>query len=85
MPLFDVKNIETDEVTDFYGSFSALQEYLKENPSLRQAFIAYNPGNLDAANYGNVATKLQPTDAFKQRMRHISKTHKMDNSQNYSW
>lgn len=43
MPLYSIHNIETGEPEDdFWGSWDALQEYLKENPHLSQTPTAPN-------------------------------------------
>lgn len=85
MPMFDVIHEETKEITEFWGSYAALQEHLKANPGTRQHYSVCNPGKLDAANYGNVATRQVPTDAFKKRLNQINKFHKVDTTNNMSY
>ena len=83
MIFYDIINVKTQEVKEHYGSFDSLQEFLTDNPEWRQHFV----GGLvtDAVNHGNVATRQHPTEEFKARIRHISKTHKMSNENNMVW
>lgn len=41
MPLYSIHNVETGEPEeDFWGSYSSLQEFLKDNPHLAQTITA---------------------------------------------
>lgn len=85
MALFDIIHKETEEVKEFWGSYDSLQEHLKLNPEYSRHYSFTNPGKLDAANYGNVSARKQPTDGFKKRLNQINKFHKVDTTNNMSW
>lgn len=44
MPLYDFENIETGEITTEMISISGKEQFLKDNPNLKQV-ILYNPTN----------------------------------------
>ena len=42
MPTYDFKNIETDEVTEYFMSHTKLEEFKKTNPQLQQVISSPN-------------------------------------------
>jgi hypothetical protein len=40
MPTYDFKNIETDEVTEYFMSYTHLEEFKEANPNLQQMISA---------------------------------------------
>ena len=52
MPLYDVKNTKTNEVTEVMMSYDRLQEYLKDNPNMVHEMHLGKTRNADAERKG---------------------------------
>ena len=51
MPVYSMKNIETDEVFEVTMSNAAREAYLIENPQIKQVFLKF-PGYVDPVTVG---------------------------------
>ena len=67
-----MKNTETGEVSEFFGSWSAYQEHLSENPQLQTVIGA--PRIVSGTGSVTENTSKIP-DGFKDKLREIKKKH----------
>jgi hypothetical protein len=71
MPIYSIKNIETDEVFEVNMKFSDLEKYLSDNPSHKQIFTRF-PGTADPIRMGI----RKPDDGFRDVLRNVQHHHK---------
>lgn len=66
MPAYDFKNIETNEVKEYWMKISELDEFKKNNPLLEQIHIAtFEIG--DTVRMG----MRKPDQSFRELLKHI--------------
>jgi hypothetical protein len=73
MPTYNLENTETGEFTTEFMSWSALENYLAENPHIRQVLSA--PPIVS----GVVSSKNKPDSGFRDILKTISKRHPRSN------
>lgn len=71
MPIYSVKNTDTDEIFEVNMKFSEFENFLQENSNYIQAFIKF-PASGDAVRMG----KRKPDDNFRDVLRDVSHHHR---------
>ena len=71
MPIYSIKNNETDEIFEMNVKFSELEAYLSDNPTHKQVFTRF-PGVVDPTRAG----KKKPDDGFRDVLREVKSHHK---------
>ena len=77
MPTYDFKNEETGETFEKIMSISAKEEYLKENPHIKQ-ILGVNPFVYDMNLKPPSDFQKYIVDSIQQRNPHASKSRKYD-------
>lgn len=71
MPIYSMKNLETQEEFEINLKYSDLEQYLKDNPDIKQIFTKF-PGMVDPVRIG-----VRKTDeGFKDALREVRAHHK---------
>lgn len=71
MPIYSMKNLDTQEEFEINLKYSDLEQYLKENPNITQIFNKF-PGMVDPVRIG-----VRKTDeGFKDALREVKNHHK---------
>lgn len=71
MPIYSMKNIETEEIFEVNMKYSELEAYLKENQNITQVFTKF-PGVCDPVRMG----KVKVDDGFKDVLNKAKSAHK---------
>ena len=74
MPIYSMRDKETQEEFEVTLKFSELDTYLSENPHLQQTFNKF-PGIGDSIRLG----VRKPDDGFRDVLRTVRHHHKKDN------
>ena len=71
MPVYSMKNIETDDVFEVNLKYSDLEQYLIDNKEIKQIFTRF-PGTVDPVNVG-----VRKTDeGFRDALREVKSAHR---------
>lgn len=73
MPVYSIKNVDTDEIFEVNMKFAELEAYLSNNPNHKQVFVKF-PGTADPSRLG----LHKPDDGFRDVLRTIRSHHKKD-------
>lgn len=76
MPMYTFKNTENGEVHDKMMKIADLDGYLRDNPSLQ---VIIRPVNF----IYDAGTNIKVDDGFRDRMKEIKKTYKINNIPDY--
>ena len=71
MPIYSIKNTETDQVFEVSLKFADLECYLSENPTYKQVFTKF-PGVADPTRVG----VKRPDDGFRDVLKEVKSHHK---------
>lgn len=71
MPIYSMKNKDTNEIFELNIKYSELEIYLKENPNIQQIFNKF-PATGDPVRLG----KVRPDDGFKDVLKKAKGAHK---------
>lgn len=69
MPLYVFRNTETNEIFDKLCSWSAREEYLKENPTIEPVI------SMPMINYRGVGDEVKSSEGFNEVMSKIGEAH----------
>jgi hypothetical protein len=70
MPLYSIKNVETDEIFEINIPYSGLEQYFSDNPTHKQIFNKF-PNMGDPLRLGRVKVD----DGFKDVLNKAKKAH----------
>lgn len=73
MPIYSIMNSDTDEVFEVNMKFTELEQYLNDNPILKQVFTRF-PALGDSVRLGI----RKPDDGFRDVLRTVKHHHKKD-------
>lgn len=73
MPIYSMRNNQTQEEFEVTLKYSELENYLKENPHINQIFTKF-PGTGDSVRLGI----RKPDDNFRDVLRNVRHHHKKD-------
>lgn len=73
MPVYSIRDEETKEEFEVTLKYSELQEFLSENPNMKQIFKKF-PGIGDSIRLG----VRKPDDGFRDVLRNVRHHHKKD-------
>jgi len=73
MPIYSMQNKETQEEFEVTLRYSELEEYLKDNPNIKQIFTKF-PAMGDSVRLG----LRKPDDGFRDVLRNVQHHHKKD-------
>lgn len=71
MPIYSMRNNDTQEEFEVTLKYSELEQYLKDNPNIQQIFNRF-PGTADPVRLG----LRKPDDGFRDALRHVKANHK---------
>lgn len=71
MPVYSIKNTETDQVFEVSLKFAELDDYLSENPTYKQVFTKF-PGVADPTRVG----VKKPDNGFRDVLKEVKSHHK---------
>jgi hypothetical protein len=71
MPIYSMRNNETQEEFEVNLKYSDLDQYLKDNPHIQQIFTKF-PGMGDPVRLGF----RKPDDGFRDALREVKSHHK---------
>lgn len=74
MPVYSMRNNETEEEFEVTLKYVELDQYLKDNPNIQQIFKRF-PGMGDPVRLG----LRKPDDGFRDALRHVKDNHKKNN------
>ena len=73
MPIYSMRNNQTQEEFEVTLKYSELEIYLKENPDIQQIFTKF-PGTGDSVRLGI----RKPDDNFRDVLKNVKHHHKKD-------
>jgi hypothetical protein len=73
MPIYSIRNNETQEEFEINLKYSDLEQYLKDNPTHQQIFTKF-PGFGDPVRLG----LRKPDDGFRDVLKNVRHHHKKD-------
>ncbi len=73
MPIYSIRDNETQEEFEVTLKYSELEQYLKDNPTYQQIFTKF-PGFGDPVRLGI----RKPDDGFRDVLRNVRHHHKKD-------
>lgn len=71
MPVYSMRNIDSDEEFEVNLKYSDLENYLDENPHIKQIFTRF-PGTVDSVRIGI----RKPDEGFRDALREVKRNHK---------
>lgn len=74
MPKYTIRNTQTAEVSDFWGSYDEMKSYIAENPELTNVIGC--PKIISGQGGGSVTDNTNKLpDGFKDKLREIKRKH----------
>jgi hypothetical protein len=71
MPIYSVKDTNTEDVFDVNMKFTDFEQYLNDNPNITQVFTKF-PALGDSVRLG----KRKPDNGFRDVLKTVSENHK---------